>query len=95
MNPERPVEHLGETIAALASALHAATHELLVMLRQFDEQNGWNTGFLSCAHWLSWRTGIDMGAAREKVRVARALPALPRLGGALQRGEISYAKDPR
>jgi uncharacterized protein DUF222 len=33
-----------------------------------------------------------MGAAREKVRVARALPALPRLGGALQRGEISYAK---
>ena len=51
--------------------------ELLVMLRQFDEQKGWNTGFLSCAHWLSWRTGIDMGAAREKVRVARALPALP------------------
>jgi hypothetical protein len=33
-----------------------------------------------------------MGAAREKVRVAKALPALPRLGGALQRGEISYAK---
>jgi hypothetical protein len=33
-----------------------------------------------------------MGAAREKVRVARALPHLPLLGGALQRGEISYAK---
>ena len=62
------------------------------MLRQFDAQNGWNTGFLSCAHWLSWRTGIDMGAAREKVRVAKALTALPRLSGALQRGEISYAK---
>ena len=59
---------------------------------EFDEQNGWNTGFLSCAHWLSWRTGIDMGAAREKVRVAKALDALPRLSGAMQRGEISYAK---
>jgi len=33
-----------------------------------------------------------MGAAREKVRVAKALSALPHLGGALQRGEISYAK---
>ena len=33
-----------------------------------------------------------MGAAREKVRVARALPELPLLSGALQRGEISYAK---
>jgi hypothetical protein len=34
---------------------------------------GWNNGFLSCAHWLHWRTGIDLGAAREKVRVAKAL----------------------
>jgi hypothetical protein len=92
MKPETPVEHLGEAIADLASRLHAATYELLVMLRQFDEQKGWNTGFMTCAHWLSWRTGIDMGAAREKVRVARSLPGLPRLGGALQRGEISYAK---
>jgi hypothetical protein len=36
--------------------------------------------------------GIDLGAAREKVRVAKALVVLPRLSGALQRGEISYAK---
>ena len=47
------------------------------MLRHFDEQSGWNNGFLSCTHWLSWRIGIDMGAAREKVRVAKALAALP------------------
>jgi hypothetical protein len=92
MAPTTPLEQLGESIASLASRMHAATYELLVMLRQFDEQGGWGNGFLSCAHWLSWRTGIDMGAAREKVRVAKALPALPRLGGALQRGEISYAK---
>ena len=92
MIPSTPVEQLGEAIADLAARLHAATYELLVLLRQFDAQNGWNTGFLSCAHWLSWRTGIDMGAAREKVRVAKALTALPRLSGALQRGEVSYAK---
>ncbi len=69
-----------------------ATYELLVLLREFDERAGWNNGFLSCAHWLQWRTGIDLGAAREKVRVARALAALPRLSDAMQRGTISYAK---
>jgi hypothetical protein len=88
----RSVEQLGEAIADIAAGIHAATHQLLVLLREFDERAGWNNGFLSCAHWLSWRTGIDPGAAREKVRVARALPQLPLLSGALQRGEISYAK---
>lgn len=85
-------EHLGDAIAELAARLHAATYELLVLLRQFDEACGWNTGFRSCAHWLHWRTGIDLGAAREKVRVAKALSMLPRLSATMQCGELSYAK---
>jgi len=92
IQPSTPVEQLGEDIAALTMRIHAATYELLVMLRQFDGQKGWGNGFLSCAHWLSWRTGIDMGAAREKVRVANALVILPLLSAALERGEVSYAK---
>ena len=36
--------------------------------------------------------GLDPGAARERVRVARALGTLPLLAAALARGEISYAK---
>src|SRR5207249_3920958 len=39
-----------------------------------------------------WRVGLDLGAARERVRVARALANLPRLAQALARGELSYAK---
>jgi len=62
------------------------------MLRDFDAQDGWSNGFLSCAHWLHWRTGIDLGAAREKVRVAKALADLPLVSASLQRGEVSYAK---
>ncbi len=85
-------ERLGDAIAELAARLHAATYELLALLRQFDERAGWNCGFLSCAHWLHWRTGIDLGAAREKVRVAKALASLPRVSAAMQRGTISYAK---
>src|SRR2546425_10283925 len=70
----------------------AATARLLDLIREFDAREGWNNGFRSCAHWLSWRVGLDMGAAREKVRVARALGTLPRLAQALARGEVSYPK---
>jgi hypothetical protein len=86
------LEELGECIAELAAQISAATYELLAMLRDFDERGGWNSGFRSCADWLCWRVGLDSGAAREKVRVARALGALPLLSAALRRGEISYSK---
>lgn len=63
------------------------------MLREFDEIGGWNLpGLKSCAHWLSWRTGLDAGAAREKLRVAHALAKLPLLSEAMSKGEISYSK---
>jgi len=64
----------------------------LELIREFDARGGWNTGFRSCAAWLSWRVGLDLGAARERVRVARALDTLPLLAEALARGELSYAK---
>jgi hypothetical protein len=41
---------------------------------------------------LSWRCGITPGAAREKVRVARALAVLPITRAAFERGELSYSK---
>lgn len=83
---------LGESIAMLAARIHAATYELLVLLAEFDDRKGWNHGFLSCAHWLHWRTGIALGASREKVRVARALRVLPAISASMQRGQVSYAK---
>jgi hypothetical protein len=70
----------------------AATARLLDLIREFDARGGWNNGFRSCAAWLSWRVGLDLGAARERVRVARALAMLPLLAEALARGELSYAK---
>ena len=86
------LDRLGDEIAALAAHLDAATARFLTLLRDFDARGGWNTGCRSCAEWLSWRAGLDPGAARERVRVARALGALPRLAAALARGEVSYSK---
>src|SRR2546427_3460596 len=90
--PVVELERLGDAIAELSAHLDAATARVLDLIREFDARGGWNTGFLSCAAWLSWRVGLDRGAARERVRVARALGTLPRLAQAVARGELSYAK---
>ena len=86
------VDQLGDQIAVLSAQIQAATYQLLVLIREFDEKSGWNTGFRSCAHWLNWRTGLELGAAREKVRVAKALGELPILSEAMRCGELSYSK---
>jgi hypothetical protein len=90
--PEDPAL-LADEIARMAAHLDAATHRLLGCIRRFDDSGEWGQqGLVSCAHWLSWRIGLDLGTAREKVRVARALGALPRIDDALRRGVLSYAK---
>lgn len=83
---------VGDEIASLSAHLQAAAWQLLRLIREFDAGEGWHEeGFKSCAAWLSWRTGVTPGAAREKVRVARALEELPRLSEGLRRGELSYS----
>ena len=59
------VQDLGDEIATLAAHLHAATYRLLTLIAEFDRLRGWEPGgHRSCAHWLAYRTGIDLGAAR-------------------------------
>jgi 5-methylcytosine-specific restriction endonuclease McrA len=91
-HPATELDRLGDEIAELSAHLDAATAPLLELIRAFDARGGWNTGFSSCAAWLSWRVGLDLGAARERIRVARALGTLPLLAEALARGQLSYAK---
>ncbi|MGE0798982.1 MAG: DUF222 domain-containing protein [Lautropia sp.] len=65
----------------------------MVGLDSIDRRQGWADGTTpSCAHWLSWKCGIDRGAAREKVRVARALEGLPQIAAAMARGALSDSK---
>ena len=85
------LDRLGDQIAELSARIDAATYELLCYLHQFNQQHGWE-GFRSCAHWLNWRTGLDLGAAREKLRVAAALAELPHISAAMACGRLSYSK---
>src|SRR6056297_1842901 len=89
----RELAVLEDEITELAAHLNAATYRLLTLVREFDERHGWSgAGMKSCAHWLNWKCGIALGAAREKVRVAHALGDLPQTSGALRAGRISFSK---
>src|SRR5262249_57015288 len=84
------LDRIGDEIAELSAHLDAATARLLDLIRAFDAGGGWGNGCRSCAHWLTWRTGLDPGAARERVRVAPALGGLPRLARRPAPREPSY-----
>jgi hypothetical protein len=86
-------EQLGAEITRLCSYIFAAEARLLNLIRIFDEKRYWEElGLCSCAHWLNFKCGIGMNAAREKVRVAHALADLPKISMAFERGELSYSK---
>src|SRR2546430_17104495 len=70
------LDRLGDEIAELSAHLDAATAQLLELIREFDARGGWNTGFLSCAAWLTWRGGLAPGAPRAR-RPAAGPPAPP------------------
>jgi len=84
---------LEDEIQTLTASINVATWRLLMLIAELDRRGAWQPyGVASCAHWLNWQCGIELGAAREKVRVARALRALPRVSEALASGELSYSK---
>jgi Domain of unknown function (DUF222)/HNH endonuclease len=86
-------DELEAQITELAGHLNAANYRWLTLIAEFDRRLGWSDGTLpSCAHWLNFKVGLNLGAAREKVRVAHALPALPQIAAAMARGELSYSK---
>ena len=86
-------EQLGEQITELCSYIYAAESRLLTLIREFDNKEYWaRLGFCSCAHWLNFKCGIGMNAAREKVRVANALAKLPKMDEKFSKGELSYSK---
>ena len=87
------IRELEAQITELAGHLNAANHRWLVLIAEFDRRNGWSDGATqSCAHWLSWKCGLDLGAAREKVRVARTIETLPKISAAMATGQLSYSK---
>ncbi|RLB45798.1 MAG: hypothetical protein DRI90_28045 [Deltaproteobacteria bacterium] len=90
---QEEVDQLADDIAEAAAHIDAATHRLLTNIRRFDACGGWyRQGARTCAHWLSYRIGLGVNAARERVRVARRLGQLPLIDAALRDGIMSFSK---
>jgi hypothetical protein len=89
-----PLEHLEHEICELAAQLTARMARWLSLLGEFDRREGSGTcwGCRSTADWVSWRCALSPRAAREHVRVARALRELPRIRDAFESGQLSYSK---
>jgi len=87
------MEALDREIVALFAQVFALTARALTKLAEFDRCNFWaQQGYQSCAHWMNFRLSMSLGTAREHVRVARALEALPKISAAFSAGTISYSK---
>jgi hypothetical protein len=90
---ELPTKALDAEIGELASHIAAATARWLLLIAEFERRRGhWEVGFSDCAGWLSWRCSLSPRAAREHLRVARALSGMPKVAAAFLRGELTYSK---
>ena len=85
---------LADELTRLAGHINAANYRFLKLLAVLIERKGWNHegGIKTPAHWLNYRCGIAMGAAREKVRLAKSLAGLPGIDAAFRSGALSYSK---
>jgi hypothetical protein len=87
------VADLARAVTSGAVRLAAATAAWSRLVGELDEREGWaGVGIQSCAHWLAWQCGLAPGAAREHVRMARALRGLPVTAEAFAAGRLSYSK---
>lgn len=84
---------LQDEVCTQSAHLTVAECRLVLLVAELDRRGRWaGGGFRSCAHWLNWRCGVSLGAAREQVRVGRALVSLPLVQAAFSTGELSYSK---
>ena len=55
------LEKMADGITELAAHLDAGTYQLLELICEFDEEEGWaGEGINSCAHWLNWKCGMSL-----------------------------------
>ena len=90
---ELSLDELEDELATLASHIAAGMSRWLELVGEIDRRGRWaESGQSSCAAWLAWRCALLPRTAREHVRVARRLGALPQIQAAFARGELSFAK---
>ncbi len=86
-------ERLEAQIVAMAARRAADDCAWLLLIAEFDRREGWASWECrSTAYWLGWHCGLSVVAAREHVRVGRALQHLPRVRSEFAAGRLTYSK---
>ena len=86
-------DELIDHVRTWAARVARGEAELLDLIGELDAREAWAVhGITSCADWLSWQLGWAATTARERVRVALALRALPLIRAELGAGRLSYSQ---
>ena len=77
----------------MAAHINLADWRFIKLIAAMDRRRGWDErGYCNLGNWLDHRCGLGPCAARERIRIARALARLPRIDAAFRDGILSYSK---
>ena len=90
--PDDPAE-LRCAVTDMAAHINVADWRFIKLIAAMDRTCGWNErGFCNLGNWLDHRCGLGPCAARERIRIGRALARLPDIDAAFRDGVLSYSK---
>jgi hypothetical protein len=89
--PLREARTTAETLDERVHSVNETMSEILGMVADLDEQQRWREdGATNMPAWLAGRYGLAWATAKEWVRVAHAVRALPNLADAHRRSRLSW-----
>ena len=90
--PDDPAE-LRRAVTHMAACINLADWRFIKLIAAMERTRGWEEGgYCNLGNWLDHRCGLGPCAARERIRIGRALARLPRINAAFRDGVISYSK---
>ena len=90
--PDDPAE-LRRAVTDMAAHINVADWRFIKLVAAMDRRRGWDErGYCNLGNWLDHRCGLGPCAARERIRIGRALARLPRVDAAFRDGHLSHSK---
>ena len=90
--PDEPAE-LRRAVTRMAGHINHADWRFIKLIAAMDRTRGWDErGYCNLGNWLDHRCGLGPCAARERIRIGRALARLPSIDAAFRDGVLSYSK---
>ena len=90
--PEDPAE-LRRAVTRMAAHINLVDWRFVKLIAAMERTRGWREGgYCNLGNWLDHRCGLGPCAARERIRIGRALERLPCIDAAFRDGVISYSK---